>query len=155
MLIGVLLIGRNFNVHLIGGGLPSCGDPIHVSSSRSKDSISFIAKVSPSPFHISQIYFVSLTNLSYTQKEQIQFSFKILGCFCYLANAFKRICKILHGIVINCTQLNSNPINTTIVTVLPHLIYIYLLHTNNLHAIFFTGIHYKVRCSLRAAHQSV
>ena len=113
-----------------------------------------LPKFPPLPF-ISHKYTLYLTNLSHTQKEQIQFSFKILGCFCYLANAFKRICKILHGIVINCTQLNSNPINTTIVTVLPHLIYIYLLHTNNLHAIFFTGIHYKVRCSLRAAHQSV
>ena len=69
MFIGILLIGRNFNVHLTGGGLPNCGDPIHVSSSRSKDSISFIAKVSPSPFHISQIYFVSLTNLSHTLKR--------------------------------------------------------------------------------------
>ena len=68
MFIGILLIGRNVDVHLIGGGLPNCGDPIHVSSSRSKDSISFIGKVSPLPF-ISHKYTLYLTNLSHTLKR--------------------------------------------------------------------------------------
>ena len=66
MFIGILLIGRNVDVHLIGGGLPNCGDPIHVSSSRSKDSISFIAKVSPLLPFISHKYTLCHTNLVHT-----------------------------------------------------------------------------------------
>ena len=63
MLIGVLLIGRNADSWLMFIWLVvvcRSGDPIHVSSSRSKDSISFIAKVSPLlPFISHKYTFVS------------------------------------------------------------------------------------------------